>query len=414
MAFSYGFYNANNGDRVYNAVQISQLFDGLIRDGIYATIGTAMVVKKSEEGNKVIVGAGRAWFNHTWSYNDSDMLLAGPQSDLFLNRIDAIVLDIYSADAARKNDILWITGTAATNPVRPTMIKEPGHYQYPLAYVYRKVNTSIINQEDITNMVGSSDTPFVTGILQAMDIDNLLLQWRDQWAQFVLNYEQTAADWTDLQKTAFQNYVKEFEGEMNAWLKEMQDALGEAPATNLQNQIEELKIITGDGSLVSELGRNLTICVNNLYTKGLQNLKIINFSTVNTITGIDGIRDGFAAICRYIKDRDLVGNKVAFPVLLCSFYYGSGTVAWAQVYVAKGNSGYVFAEGLILSYDLYPVDLNAWPLTLRYNYTQNAIDVMRYPMRGNDQGITDFSVITQAQYNSITTKDPNALYIIIG
>ena len=40
MALTYGFYNSLNGDRKYNAMDISRLFDGLIKDGVFMSIGS--------------------------------------------------------------------------------------------------------------------------------------------------------------------------------------------------------------------------------------------------------------------------------------------------------------------------------------------------------------------------------------
>lgn len=209
MAFSFGFYNSFNGDRKYNSLQISQIFDGVIRDGIYATIGEKMVVKKSNYPNSVVVGPGRGWFNHTWNYNDADLLLEGEPSEILLNRIDAIVLDIQGGNDERTNDIIWVKGTPSQNPVHPEMIHTVDHHQYPLAYVYRQANVNVINQENITNTVGSSECPFVTGILENVSIDDLLLQWKDQWAQFVANYEDTATDWMDAQKELFLSWANQ-------------------------------------------------------------------------------------------------------------------------------------------------------------------------------------------------------------
>ena len=45
MSFTYGFYNSKNHDRTYNAEQMSSIFDGLIEDGIYESIGGAFLVK---------------------------------------------------------------------------------------------------------------------------------------------------------------------------------------------------------------------------------------------------------------------------------------------------------------------------------------------------------------------------------
>ena len=251
MAFSFGFYNSFNHDRKYNSIQISMIFDGIISDGIYATVGEAMVVKATSEDNVVVVGPGRGWFDHTWNYNDSDLPVNAPISDVLLKRIDALVIDINSNENHRENKIMWVQGTPSSNPVRPTMINTLERHQYPLCYVERKPNVEKILQADITNMVGSSECPFVTGILQTIDIDQLLLQWKDQWAQFVITYEKTADEWMDDQKADFTAYYNEFKRQMDAfeaasgkefndWFASIQDIFDGSVAGNLQNEINQI------------------------------------------------------------------------------------------------------------------------------------------------------------------------------
>lgn len=251
MAFSFGFYNSFNHDRKYNSIQISMIFDGIISDGIYATIGEAMVVKATSEDNVVVVGPGRGWFDHTWNYNDADLPVNAPISDVLLKRIDALVIDINANENHRENKIVWVQGTPSSNPVRPTMINTLERHQYPLCYVERKPNVEKILQEDITNMVGSSECPFVTGILQTINIDELLLQWKDQWAQFVITYEKTADEWMDDQKADFTAYYTEFKRQMDAfeaasgkefndWFASIQDIFDGSVAGNLQNEIDQI------------------------------------------------------------------------------------------------------------------------------------------------------------------------------
>ena len=251
MAFSFGFYNSFNHDRKYNSIQISMIFDGIISDGIYATVGEAMVVKATSEDNVVVVGPGRGWFDHTWNYNDADLPVNAPISDVLLKRIDALVIDINSNENHRENKIMWVQGTPSSNPVRPTMINTLERHQYPLCYVERKPNVEKILQADITNMVGSSECPFVTGILQTIDIDQLLLQWKDQWAQFVITYEKTADEWMDDQKADFTAYYNEFKRQMDAfeaasgkefndWFASIQDIFDGSVAGNLQNEINQI------------------------------------------------------------------------------------------------------------------------------------------------------------------------------
>lgn len=251
MAFSFGFYNSFNHDRKYNSIQISMIFDGIISDGIYATIGEAMVVKATSEDNVVVVGPGRGWFDHTWNYNDTDLPVNAPISDVLLKRIDALVIDVNANENYRENKIMWVQGTPSSNPVRPTMINTLERHQYPLCYVERKPNVEKILQADITNMVGSSECPFVTGILQTINIDELLLQWKDQWAQFVITYEKTAEEWTDDQKADFAAYYTEFKRQMDAfetasakefndWFASIQDIFDGSVAGNLQNEINQI------------------------------------------------------------------------------------------------------------------------------------------------------------------------------
>ena len=167
MSVTYGFYNSLNGDRRYDANQMSAIFDGLIIDGVFASIGTAFVVQ-ANEGLSINVGIGKAWFNHTWTVNDSIMPMTAPESEVLLDRIDAIILDIDGTENVRANSIMFIKGTASSNPIRPTMISQQTHHQYPLCYIYRAAGSNEIVQADITNAIGTNETPFVTGILQTM------------------------------------------------------------------------------------------------------------------------------------------------------------------------------------------------------------------------------------------------------
>ena len=47
MSVTYGFYNSINGDRKYNALEMSSIFDGIIVDGVYMSIGDALNVHGS-------------------------------------------------------------------------------------------------------------------------------------------------------------------------------------------------------------------------------------------------------------------------------------------------------------------------------------------------------------------------------
>lgn len=174
MALTYGFYNSLNHDRKYDSLQLSQIFDGIINDGVYESIGDALMVKASN-AMSVSVGLGRAWFNHTWTLNDALYLVTITDAELALNRYDAVVLEVDSGN--RTNSIKVVKGTPAVNPVKPTLITSDTVNQHPLAYIYVKAKATEITQANIQNAVGTSECPFVTGIMSTISVDNLIQQW---------------------------------------------------------------------------------------------------------------------------------------------------------------------------------------------------------------------------------------------
>lgn len=226
MSVTYGFYNAKNHDRRYNSIQISSIFDGIISDGIYMSIGDHMVVK-SNSGMMVTVGVGRAWFNHTWTLNDSLLPIEVPLSEIILNRIDAIVLEVNAEESVRENTIKVIKGTPATNPARPAMVSTSTVHQYPLAYIYVGSGVTEIRQSNITNMVGTSATPFVTGIIDTINIDDLIAQWGDQWEEYyarqVTDMERTNIFWKEQWATWFLAQTTEIQEAYLAWEKQWTD-----------------------------------------------------------------------------------------------------------------------------------------------------------------------------------------------
>ena len=165
MTVTYGFYNSVNHDRLYSAIQMSNMFDGVIVDGVFRTVGTFLKVVPGT-GLQVIVGIGRAWFDHTWTYNDSLLPLDIDLPDMVYTRIDAVVLEVDSSVAVRANGIKVVPGTPAETPLLPTLTNTSEVHQYPLAYVTVPVGMTTIIESDITDMIGTADCPFVAGPLE--------------------------------------------------------------------------------------------------------------------------------------------------------------------------------------------------------------------------------------------------------
>ena len=70
MTVTFGFYNSVEGDRVYSANEFGSLFDGIIIDGIFESVGAAFGVREQTGLNmNIVVGSGRCWFDRTWLYS---------------------------------------------------------------------------------------------------------------------------------------------------------------------------------------------------------------------------------------------------------------------------------------------------------------------------------------------------------
>ena len=186
MALTYGFYNSQNGDRKYDAEQIGSIFDGIINDGIYQTIGDAMTVKASS-GMTVNVSPGRAWFNHTWTVIDALYPVTLSTAPVGKSRYDAVILQIEKNASGRANSIKVIEGTTAVSPTKPTVSHDTTNkiYRYPLAYVYIGAGVTAITQTNIENAVGTSATPFVSGVLEHIDTGTLTTQWAAEFEEMI-------------------------------------------------------------------------------------------------------------------------------------------------------------------------------------------------------------------------------------
>lgn len=219
MSVTSGFFNSLNGDRKYNAEQMSSIFDGIINDGIFSNIGTAFNVLVAGEMN-ITVGIGRCWFNSTWMYNDSIHTISIEQAEPILDRIDVVAIEVNRSAAVRKADIKVIKGTPDLAPQPKEMERTEEVHQYCLAQVYVHAGVSELTQADITSKIGTEDTPFITAILETIDLNVLLGQWQGDLDNFV------AAE-----TTSFTN-----------WFNAMKGQLSEDAAGRLQEEIDRIAV----------------------------------------------------------------------------------------------------------------------------------------------------------------------------
>lgn len=242
MSVTYGFYNSLNGDRKYNAEQMSSIFDGIIEDGILQQIGDRMVVTASNPAElTVVVGTGRAWFDHTWTLNDAKLILSLPTPEKLLNRYDAVVIEVNESSDVRANTIKIIEGTPASSPVKPTLVNNTKVHQYPLAYVYVAADATAITQANITNCVGTSACPYVTAPLTKVSADELYSQWQAQWNELYTTTSDEMDAAQEEYKQAWTTWQTDTKATFDTWFNDLEVTLSGDVATNLTQRVIALE-----------------------------------------------------------------------------------------------------------------------------------------------------------------------------
>lgn len=270
MSIKSGFYNSFNHDRKYNAEDFGRIFDGLIKDGIYMGFGDAYRVSPYDsESMKIQVGTGRAWFNHTWMVSENPTILTIDRAEIAMKRIDSVIIEINKTTEVRNSSIVIVKGTPSANPTPPTIEQTSDIKRYVLANISIKENVTKITASDIENMIGRDSTPYVTGIIQTINIDRLVEQWNSQWDDFkrreteeingwqnaaksqidtwgrdLVNYSEnkkaTIDDWYNTNTREMLSYMVNKKTELDTWVTGIKNVLNEEAIVNLTDMYNKM------------------------------------------------------------------------------------------------------------------------------------------------------------------------------
>ncbi len=186
MAINSYFFNAVQSggtyDRIYNAEDVTSYLDLLVGNGVFPNPSTQLQVRASS-GMDVIVGAGSGWINGHKMISTADYTLTVEDSDVLLNRIDAVIF--YVDFTTRSMGIEIKTGTVASTPSAPTLERDDNRYELCLAQISVPKQVTAITADMITDTRGNSALcGFVQGLIQQVDTTTLFQQWQsafDTW-----------------------------------------------------------------------------------------------------------------------------------------------------------------------------------------------------------------------------------------
>lgn len=308
MAITYGFFNSVNGDRKYNADQMSEYFKGLISNGVYESVGGALLVTAGS-GMNVTVASGRGVINCKWINNDAPITVPITQAHALLNRWTAVVLALDITN--RTMAITTIDGLSSSSPRKPNMINTATMVTICLAYVYVGAGVTSISQANITDMRGSNLCGWVTGLIQQVDTSQLFLQWQ----------------------TAFENYYNQMTQEFNDWFATLTGQLN--VNTYIQKFYKRTVLSSGSSNIIP---MNMTG-----YTYESSDIISIYINGLYAAPDVDYYLDTSGSVPQLHPNASAAGTEVLIVVLKSKI--GFNTIIGSDNAVITGSDGSTLIGG---------------------------------------------------------------------
>lgn len=215
MAYTSGFFDAidqggGDYDRIYSAATFAHYFSLLVQNGVFPDPSTGMQVKASTSPDMhVSVQPGSGWVNGyyiTVEANAPEQLTV-PTANPSLSRIDSVIMGLNYVD--REVQLYIKSGAVSASPSAVSLQRDNDLYELELAQITVSAGMASITQANITDMRSNTNRcGIVKGMIDQIDTTDLFAQYND----------------------AFQT-----------WFAGIKAQLSDNVATNLQNQIDNLK-----------------------------------------------------------------------------------------------------------------------------------------------------------------------------
>ncbi len=151
MALESGFFNDVNGDRLYNADDMSRYFEHIMSSGIFKSITDCFKVSAAS-GMTLTVAPGAGLINCRWFRSEIPETVTIPTANAVLPRFDAVVARLDTSDAVRSISLQVVSGTPAAEPSAQEPVRAADMHDLVLALVYVPAGATEITAENITDV----------------------------------------------------------------------------------------------------------------------------------------------------------------------------------------------------------------------------------------------------------------------
>ncbi len=151
MALESGFFNSINGDRLYNARDMSRYFENILTSGIFKRITDCF--KVSATGSMACtVAPGAGLIDCQWFRAATAETVTIPTANAVLPRFDVVVARLDLSDEVRAITLMVVSGDPAEQPSVPEPVRTANMHDLVLALVYVPAGATAITPENLTDV----------------------------------------------------------------------------------------------------------------------------------------------------------------------------------------------------------------------------------------------------------------------
>lgn len=213
-----GFFDAINYDRTYSADDMNKPYSRVIADGVFATNSgtpsTDLQVVSAGTGMEITVQKGQGIFASKWFENPSSVIITVPNNTTLYPRFDCVLVQVDKRQSGRVGNIVYRTGTPASNPQYPAINTVANVVEYAIAYVYVAAGANAINNDAITDLRGSSSCPWVTGLITQVDTSTLWTQYQAAYENYYNTATADFENYTSKQREAWEEFLQSLTEEL--------------------------------------------------------------------------------------------------------------------------------------------------------------------------------------------------------
>ena len=207
-----GFYDSVNGDRLYSADQMNMPYKRIVADGVFATNygdpSSDLQVVSANDGLNIKVNKGEAIVGTKWFNNPETKTITVPANTSANPRIDSVFIQTDKSIGVRSGAIVYRTGEPDASPEPPSISEDPEIIEIRIANIAVAVNASTITNAEITDLRGSSDCPWVTGLITQVDTSTLWAQFQSAYAQQYEQYNEDFENYIRAQRSAWATFIE--------------------------------------------------------------------------------------------------------------------------------------------------------------------------------------------------------------